>query len=142
MSMSHNLNAKFIHHQRFEHASHLCILQMSKLGIYTGIPKPILKLALHNIYPYFPCYCANGGPQVKGIYFDQYPYTVLAAPTIQMIVSIAATYCLTIIIVDVMNSFRNNLKTSSEGKLLTFHPTNYPGSSSASLPSIYNMPPI
>ena len=46
-SMSHNLYAQFIH-QRFVHTSHQSILQMDKLGIYTGLPNSIPKLS-------YPC---------------------------------------------------------------------------------------
>ena len=42
--MGHNINAQFIH-QGFVHASHQRFLQMSKLGIYTGLPKYIPKLS-------------------------------------------------------------------------------------------------
>ena len=49
MSMSHNINAQFIH-QNFVHASHHSILQMSKLGIYSLLPNYIPQL-------YHPC-CA------------------------------------------------------------------------------------
>ena len=44
MSMSRSLNAQFIH-QRYGHASHQRIIQMAKLGIYTGLPKSTLKLS-------------------------------------------------------------------------------------------------
>ena len=44
ISISHNLNAHFIH-QHFVHTSHQRILQMAKLGIYTGLTKYIPKLS-------------------------------------------------------------------------------------------------
>ena len=44
MSMILKLNAQFIH-QLFVHASHQLILQMAKLGIYTGPPRSIPKLS-------------------------------------------------------------------------------------------------
>ena len=44
MSMGHSLNAQLIH-QRFGRDSHHCIIQMYKLGIYTGLPNYITKLS-------------------------------------------------------------------------------------------------
>ena len=47
MIISLSLNAQLIY-QRFGHAFHQIILQIAKLGIYTGLPKSIPKL-------YHPC---------------------------------------------------------------------------------------
>ena len=50
MIMSHNLTDQFIH-QRFVHATHQIVIKMSKLGIYNGLPKSILKLS----HPFCAC---------------------------------------------------------------------------------------
>ena len=71
---------------------------------------PAIKTFSDNIYCYFPIHCANGGPQVKGIDFDQSSFPFLAAPTVRMIVAISDTYHIIIAIVDVTNAFQNNLK--------------------------------
>ena len=44
-------------------------------------PEPIRKNISDKIYRHFPRHCANGGPQVKEIYFDQSYSLILAAPT-------------------------------------------------------------
>ena len=75
---------------------------------------PYIKNISDNIYLYFPRHCANVGPQLKVVYFEQSSCTVLAAPTLRLIISISATYHLTIGILDVTNTFQNTLKASSE----------------------------
>ena len=52
---------------------------------------PAIKNITDNIYLYFTCYCANGGPQVQGINFDQSSYPVLVEPKLHLIVAIMAT---------------------------------------------------
>ena len=51
---------------------------------------------------------------MKGNDFDQFTSPVLTALTIHRIVSIYATYHITIVIVDVTNAFHNTLKASPE----------------------------
>ena len=45
----------------------------------------------NTIYRYLPIHCANVGPQVKGIYFEQYSSPVLAAPILCLIIAISPT---------------------------------------------------
>ena len=75
---------------------------------------PSIKTFSDNMYCYFPIHCANGGPQVKGIDFDQYSSPVLAAPTLWLIIAISTTYDLIIGITDVTNAFQNSLTDSSD----------------------------
>ena len=98
-------------------------LQLYPSGVYhpfTPWPDPNIRLIWHF---------ANGGPQVKVSDFDKSSSPVLAVPTLCLIVSIAATYYLTITIVGVINSFQNTLSVI----LFTSYPIIYTGSSSASL---------
>ena len=53
--MSCNLNAQFTH-QRYGHVFHLCIIQMSKLGIYSGQLKSIPNLS----HPSCACITSEG----------------------------------------------------------------------------------
>ena len=53
--MSCNLNAQF-NHQRYGHVFHLCIIQMSKLGIYSGQLKSIPNLS----HPSCACITSEG----------------------------------------------------------------------------------
>ena len=53
--INRSLNAKFIH-QLFGHASHHCILQIGKLGIYTVLKKSTPKLS----HPCFACVIDKG----------------------------------------------------------------------------------
>ena len=57
---------------------------------------------------------------MKGLDCDQTPYPVFVAPTFRMIVSIYATYHLTIGIMDVTNALHNKLKASSEREIIDF----------------------
>ena len=54
---------------------------------------------------------------MKGIYFGQSSSSVLAAPTIRLISTVAATYHLAIGILYVNNSFHNTIKASSEREI-------------------------
>ena len=83
---------------------------------------PATKNISGNIYQYHPRHCANGGPQVKAIYFDQSYLPLLTAPTLRLIVAITAVYHLNIGIADVTNAFRNTLKDSSERDIIDFPP--------------------
>ena len=75
-----------------------------------------------NIYLYCLLHCANCGPQVKGVGFDQYSSTILSAPTLRLIIAIAYIYHLNIGIANVTNAFQNTLKASSELKVIEFTP--------------------
>ena len=55
MTMSRSLNVQFFQ-QRFGHASHQHIIQMSKLGIYKGLPKSTPKLS----HPCCACIISKG----------------------------------------------------------------------------------
>ena len=85
---------------------------------------PTIKNITEKIYQYCPIHCANCGPQVKGIDFEQYFPPVLSAPTLHLIVAISAAYRLTIVIADVTNNFRSTLTAYYEPKMIDC-PTHY-----------------
>ena len=77
-----------------------------------------IKKSSDKIYCYWPRHCANGGPQLKGIEFDQYSYTFIKSPTPRMIFAIATTYDITIGIMDVTNDLQNNIKASYDREII------------------------
>ena len=83
---------------------------------------PDISKISDNIYHYCLYHCANCGPQVKGIEFDQSSYTVLAANTLRLIVAIAVTYYITIGIEDITNAFHNILTNSYEREIVDLEP--------------------
>ena len=97
----------------------------SNLAITNRVLCPVLAPKItDNTYHYCTWHCANDGPQLKLIDFYQSSYQALEEPTIGLIVTVSAGYDLTIGIVDVTNTFQNNIKTSFKREIIDW-PPNY-----------------